>query len=180
MAERIKQLVEQQLAEKNIPPSQAQALIDLANQGHQIGQVMSLIETASNSGLTEYKGQLYTRKQLSDLLDDTGKSPTEVASSVSAALSPDPMTQGKEILRFRQLYQQAEADNTPLPANIKQLVQTLSQNISINSEAVVTTVVWLSPPDGSLDVRSVVNSTHQDSGGICSAGNGADSGTQCQ
>jgi hypothetical protein len=179
LAERIKQLAELKQSQGKISEEQAQSLIDLANQGHQIGKVMALINETGTAGQVQYNGKLYNREDLAYLLDSWNVDPRN-PSEFDRLLNPDPKEQGEEILKFSTLYQQAVSMGAIGQGEVASFVQQLASNIAINSEAVAHRVIEDKAPEGPVKIEQYIPTTHQNSGGICSAGNGTDSGSQCQ
>ncbi len=151
-----------------ISADQASVLEKLANQGHRIARAENAIEEAATrftdsdtfkAGTVEFDGQTVGIKDLAD--------------SVS---------HGDLVNDFMTLYTEAKSSGALDEDDVKRVVRAMYQDIKTIADIFETNVDMVASGSASPDELNRLNAsqiTHTDSANICHAGNGKDSGVQC-
>jgi hypothetical protein len=201
LATRLDQLIEQWKREGKATEAQANALIQLANAGHQLADAQRLLEQAieKKEKKVTYNGKDYQVDGFAELFMYHSSTEKDVWT-----LSPN--TAGSVLKIFNEAYQQASRSDIFKDSAIKQEVTNLVVQISAISEALgssgsgllnnsslateptllyrdLTTVfqtsVTGSPIKMPKSTKDASELTHQNSGQICIIGAGSDDGRTC-
>jgi Flp pilus assembly pilin Flp len=191
LADTIAVIAHSLLTSNEITETEYNQLIQLANQGHELGKLESLIEQASQqanggrefqSATVQMDGKTYTA---SDILDQYGWTSDYNSIDINSIQTARPATRSFIELRNQVLQSGAMISNPSL----KSLVENLSNNILHIAKASSLSADW-AMGDGrgvdsyqsyTSDIPSLLSAgTHQNSMNICTLGNGQDSGIYCQ
>jgi hypothetical protein len=181
----------------SITDSQYSALIELSNRGHAIANTQAQLETlikAGHSNLSDIgsqplglngntvdaNGQPYTVEDSYNNIGSSFVRPENMSTMDSLVATVDPNDPGMwgsntQFNHFLTAYKNALADGSLSDPVVKQVVDDLAMKILLSAESFETAV------KDELDVTNTVSSnlTHQNSVGICSQGQGQDTGVAC-
>ena len=199
LADYLQSVAQQKLAEGKITQDQANTIIALANQAHQLASVESLLEmglkqangnydTFMNSQFT-VNGQTYNGADLTGLLSmhqgiPSGATSMDELQNIISNASGVPSE--STLKAFLDLYSSVEASGALNDPDIKAIVDQASQQVTYLSDSMVRSV-WFNEqgqesitpfPDPSLLLdRQVSNLTNTQANTICFAGNGQEAGS---
>lgn len=191
LANQMAQSIQELQAQGKLDPAQANLLLRLANQGHEIAQVMSLLESAAAAAGNDpvkfentsiiYNGKTYTPKTLGLEIGWRGAQPADIAKNGALALAAWEQP-GDVLNEFLNIYAQAERDGSLNDPAVKSIISNLTSQIVVASESVETFTCnneSLFTPD--MMTSTVASAaTHANSGGICTTGGNSDNGQKCQ
>jgi hypothetical protein len=201
LATRLEQLVAQWKQEGKVTEAQANALIQLANAGHQLADAQRLLEQAidKKEKKVTYNGKDYQVDGFAEMFMYHSSTEKDV-------WTLSPQTAGAILKGFNEVYQQTARDDLFKDPAIKQEVTNLVVQISAISEALgssgsgllnnrdlateptllyrdLTTVfqksVTGSPVKMPKPDKNASELTHQNAGQICIIGSGSDDGMAC-
>jgi hypothetical protein len=193
LAQYIESLAYLLAASGEITPTQATSLKNLANQGHEIAQregaLNEALKQAIESGTpsseinsTEFdynNNKTNVSEMISTIADDYFP---EDSAGLDQYLTGITNTNAVALKQFMDLYKTASTDgslnNPAVAAIIKELsfgIVNIAENVE--SSFIKIDIGTVKPEEFKLDVAKNMTDTH--STGICSTGNGADSGVKC-
>jgi hypothetical protein len=188
LASALKKYAEQLKAQGNVSDEQLSILTQMANAGHDMAQAEKALQDAATSGkgTVNYNGQTYA---LDDFRQQFG---FDNRVGIDGAISMDPSNAQSQLAPFMKLYAQAQSSGALKDPAVEETVTYLSKQIVALSDLSKWNTTT-SPKDlgyayttamDQLDIKgppkSISDATHKNSGGICGAGNGNDSGTRCR
>lgn len=179
LADSIQAMADQLLELEEITPEQRNLLAAIANQGHRLAQIESLVEKAAVgsadkgaflSTAIEFDGKLYSN-------------PYDLAELVGTHEKQDNAARmGSEMQRFWDLYEGLY--DTPLAKNdtVIKLLYGLGKQIDTVADAHETSVFHIARGTATLEEllqMQTSNLTAEDSTAICETGQGQDNGIHC-
>jgi len=191
LANQLSAAAELLLAEGKIDASQYDILMQLANQGHEIAQIESLIANAISSANGDttllqnmtlvYNGSTYTVTELSQMIG-TGATPADLATSNVLAL--DPAQYDSQIASFASLYTEALNSGALSDPTALSTVTSAAQQIGNLAESVEDTVyqvnnTGLAATTAAVQTQVASVASQMDSSNICTAGSFQDNGVLC-
>jgi len=191
MADQITAMAEQLKASGEITATQYNALIELANQGHNLANIEQQFETivaTSPSGSVVSDRVLATPSLLEG--DPNAKFVYYTigysgSSSDNPLTIPDPLDTSHAVWttqRFLMAYDTAVSSGALNDPSVKSVIDALSSNIGYLSSLVGATTGQITFDQISPNQQTATMAaqlTHEDSGGICKVGSGTDSGLHC-
>lgn len=196
LANRIEQIAQQKLDAGEISPEQYKTLIALANQGHSLGAMEKLVETAAaNSSSAQafmdqkltFEGKDYSMADFAYQMGFTqAYSEGLLANPLGSANLANPAMK-----TFISLYDQAVASGALSDPATQAEVKKLASDIANINDSVLFALQdlgWgesITPTDFTASTATRIagmdasTKTNQNAAGICTAGNGQDTGSQC-
>jgi len=192
LADTLKSIADQLKASGEINSTQYNALIGLANSGHNLASVEATFEgiVASSPNASAMSTSMGQNPSLSET-DASGNPTGWYVLGFHHGGEPNPLTIANPMdasqalpatKEFLDAYQTVSDSGALSDPKVKSIIDSLASDISYMSQLVGAGTGQVSygqiPPD-QLTSTIAAQLTHQDSGGICTVGSGSDSGTQC-
>jgi polyhydroxyalkanoate synthesis regulator phasin len=190
LANSLEALIKQLVANNEIDVTQAQDLINLANQGHTIAKMQKLTEAAIAKARTieEYRAIIQNDSSISvnDINGSVYSHPLGGYAADEKTLDPlqSDTVSWDETGVFLKAYHKAVASGALNDPAVRAFVETLTRKISELSSMSSYYFMALangeiSPSEVNGNIAENIAETHDKSAQICTTGNGQDSGTQC-
>jgi hypothetical protein len=187
LADNIQVIAAQLLAANELTEAQYNSLITLANEGHRLGTMMGLMEEAAANARTndEFDATIVTfegkRIAIEELENGLGYAATSTEELPKNPLSTSDRPY-KDTARFIAAYQSALKSGAMDDPQTQQIVESLASQIAYLVASIDNTQASASTNE--IKLSAFMDNTsdllvHVDSAGICTAGNGNDSGIQC-
>lgn len=189
LANTIKTVADQALAAGEITESQYNVLIELANQGHYLGDIAGAVEEAAkiSTNGTDFhgqplviNGQEFTMAQLSKQIGYANYDLFNAQAPPNPLIANEPANPALQ--KFIDLYNTAKTNGALSDPAISSLVYAAASNITIIHQSMNETRHDLHHEAiavGDFTNSMVSGITHANSVNICAAGNGTDSGIYC-